>query len=124
MAKKGKKPQDQISDLAKRINDTIARWKNHYNHGCNDPTYPDGLNMNLLRNHLIYYKQQIRELCSTHDLPLPTELYAPDLPYTDCNYFAKPESDRAKRIMSRPGWQCYNHEPIAGEYDERQLSLF
>ena len=27
MAKKGKKPQDQISDLAKRINDTIARWK-------------------------------------------------------------------------------------------------
>lgn len=119
-----KTPERKVDEIVEEIKHTISHWKNCNKNGCNDPFYPDGLNMNLLRNHLVYYKRQIREICISNDLPLPPEAYTPNLPYTDCNYFAKPESDRARRIMSRPGWQCYNHEPIGGEYNERQLSLF
>jgi len=119
-----KSPKQSVDEMVGAIRRTIANWKNSKENGCNDPGWPDGANMNLLRNHLVHYKRQIREICMANDLPLPLEAYTPDLPYTDCNYFAKPESDRARRIMSRPSWQCYNHEPTGGEYDERQLSLF
>lgn len=121
-------PEQTVNETVEAIRQTIANWKNHKENGCNDPSWADGVNMNLLRNHLISYKRQIRELCIANDLHLPPEVYTPDLPYTDCNYFAKPESDRARRIMSRPNWQCFNHRPIpiggVNEYDERQLALF
>lgn len=121
-------PKKEVEKMAEEIKQTVVRWKSHKENGCSDPCWADGVNMNLLRNHLFYYKQQIREICMANDLPLPPEAYVPDLPYVDCNYFALPESDRARRIMSRPGWQCCNHEPIpiggVNEYDERQLALF
>jgi hypothetical protein len=123
MAKK-KTPQQEVYEIAERVTGTVASWKSHKVNGCNDPFYPDGLNMNLLRNHLFYYKRKIRELCAEHNLLLPPEAFTPDLPYTDCNYFAKPKSDRAVKIMDRPGWECCNHESIGGEYHDRQLSLF
>lgn len=119
-----KSPKQTVDEMAEAIKQTIANWKNLKESGCNDPGWPDGLNMNLLRNHVIYYKCEIKDLCKKHTLLIPPEAYVSDLPYTDNNYFAKPKGDRAKRIMSRPGWQCYNNEPIGGKYDERQLSLF
>lgn len=110
MARKKLSPEERITEMATKIRETIARWKNHKENGCCDPAYADGTNMNLLRNHVIGYKRQIRELCEENNIPLPDEVYLPNLPYVDNNYFAKPDSDRAKRIMSRPGWECYNHE--------------
>lgn len=81
--------------------------------------------MNLLRNHLVSYKRQIKELCAEYNLPLPKEAFLPDLPYTDQNYFAKADSERAQRIMSRPGWRCKNHEiPDKGKYDDAVMTLF
>lgn len=116
-------PKQQVEKLCIEANETIKRWKSHKINGCSDPTYPDGVNMNLLRNHLFYYKRQIRDICFEHKMPLPPEAFLPDLPYTDSNYFADPTSDRAKRIMSNPYWKCANLEKVGGEYDEMQLSL-
>lgn len=123
MAKK-RDPKEELAVLCQKVRDTVTRWKSHRENGCGDPFYPDGVNMNLLRNHLISYKRKIRELCAQLELPLPPEAFIPGLPYTDANYFADPSSERAQRIMSRPGWTCYNHEnPSSGEYDETQLTL-
>ena len=117
--------EQTLSKLCQGANDTITRWKQHKQNGCNDPGWPDGVNMNLLRNHLISYKRQIKELCAEHNLPLPKEAFLSDLPYTDQNYFAKPDSERAQRIMSRPGWRCCNHEiPDEEEYDAMAMTLF
>jgi hypothetical protein len=126
MTSKRKKPtpQQSLQTLCQKANDTITRWKSHKENGCNDPTWPDGVNMNLLRNHLFSYKGQIRELCAENNFPLPLEAFLPNLPYTDENYFAKPYSERAQRIMSRPGWQCHNKETPKEEYDETVLTLF
>ena len=81
--------------------------------------------MNLLRNHLIYYKRLIREVCAENDFDLPAEAFYPDLPYVDENYFVKPNSERAKRIKNFPNWKTRNQESIAPAiYDELSLVLF
>lgn len=121
---KKKSPQETVEELAREIRDTIARWKKYKESGCSDPAYPDGLNMNLLRNHVMYYKQKIREICSENNLTLPEEVYLPNLPYVDNNYFAKPQSERAQRIMQFPNWRSHNHEKPSMEYDESALTLF
>lgn len=120
---KKEKAEQQLQNLCQEAKDTIARWKSHKENGCSDPFYPDGVNMNCLRNHLIYYKRQIKEICTKHGMTLPPEAFLPGLPYTDSNYFAKPKSDRAKRIMDRPRWRCCNHEEPRSEYDESLLTF-
>ena len=69
MAKK-KDPRQQIDETAVKIRETISRWNSHKENGCSDPTWPDGANMNLLRNHVFSYKRQIRDLCAEHEKPL------------------------------------------------------
>lgn len=115
--------EDKLQGLTKGVTETIARWKSYKENGGTDPFYPDGVNMNLLRNHLIHYKREIRELCAEKNISLPAEAFVPNLPYTDENYFAKPESERAKYIMSKPYWKCCNHECPGGEYDESILTF-
>lgn len=39
-----------------------AHWEHLRDHGGQDPFWHDGVNMNLTRNHIIYYKQQLEEL--------------------------------------------------------------
>lgn len=120
---KKKSVDDQLQELILKVNDTITRWKSYKENGGTDPFYPDGVNMNLLRNHLIHYKREIRELCAENNVSLQGEAFFPNLPYTDENYFAKPESERAKYIMSKPCWRCCNHECPEGEYDESILTF-
>lgn len=37
-------------------------WDFIREHGCRDPFWPDGCNMNLIRNHIIYYYRELREV--------------------------------------------------------------
>lgn len=121
---KKKTPEQQICEYAQEIVKSIAHWQDIRKNGCNDPGWPDGVNLNLVKNHVIYYKRQIRELCIVFNLPTPQEIYLPTPPVVDNNFFAKPRSDRAKRIMSRPGWMCANLEPEQKKYNVNQLTIF
>ena len=38
-----------------------AQWESLYQQGGSDPFYPDGVNLNLVRNHILYFKRQIEE---------------------------------------------------------------
>lgn len=123
--KRNKKPEAQLETYRSEAHGTINRWRHIAVNGCSDPFWPDGGNMNLLRNHLIYYKRLIREVCAENDFDLPAEAFYPDLPYVDENYFAKPNSERAKRIMNSPSWRCCNQEqPQLAIYDELSFVLF
>ena len=52
--------------LKEELEESFQRWDNELYNGGSDPYYSDGLNMNLLRNHIIAYKTQMKE---TGELP-------------------------------------------------------
>lgn len=116
-----KTPEQQISEYGHEIVNEIAMWKDHNKNGCNDPAWPDGCNMNLLRNHIIYYKHKIRELCTDNGITLPVEYYFPTPPEVPDNYMAHlRQAERVKRLRQ------WGYKLVAGNYryDDRQMSLF
>lgn len=48
--------------LNEQIEERIAHWKYVYENGSGDPFWADGVNLNLIRNHVIYYLRQLKEL--------------------------------------------------------------
>jgi hypothetical protein len=49
-------------DYLKQIDLERAHWNDLYENGCADPFWEDGCNLNLIRNHIIYYYRKIEEL--------------------------------------------------------------
>ena len=106
MVKKYTKPttEQEIEHLRKDIVQELAHWKNLRKYGCQDPFWPDGTNMNLVRNHIIYDKERLKELIP--DGNLPEEYYLPTPPVVDNNYLAPKGEyfDRRKKSIERvPG---------------------
>ena len=97
-------PEQEIEQLRKDIVQELAHWKNLRKYGCQDPFWPDGTNMNLVRNHIIYDKERLKELIP--DGNLPEEYYLPTPPVVDNNYLAPKGEyfDRRKKSIERvPG---------------------
>ena len=81
-------PGEQLEKLVSELAAEIAHWMNINEYGCNDPFWPDGCNMNLTRNHVIYYKRKIAEHCGEYKLPLPDLYYRPTPPEVSETYVA------------------------------------
>ena len=78
--------------------------------------------MNLARNHIIYYKRCINEICSKECIPLPEEHYIPTPPPVDNNYMANYNNKkRVKRLKIDYQMKLTNKKT---EYDDTQLNLF
>lgn len=69
--------EDKVKEYCQCIRREIEHWKVINQNGCNDPFWSDGCNMNLTRNHIIYYQSKIHEICTENQLPLPEECYFP-----------------------------------------------
>lgn len=120
MKKKKTTPEQTIKALVEDIIREVGAWEHKNENGCSDPFWPDGVNMNLNRNHIIYDKRQIGEICRENGLPLPEEYYIPTPPEVDNYYMA---NLKQKRRVERIG----NREKITtkrNKYDREQLSLF
>lgn len=92
-------PEQEIESLRKDILQELKRWQFLREHGGQDPFWPDGVNMNLIRNHIIYDKTRLLELCQ--DGKLPEEYYLPTPPEVDKDYLARKNKyfkERKKRI--------------------------
>ena len=99
MARRKKTLQEQISAEANEIRRGIAHWCYMREYGCSDPSWPDGANMNLARNNIIYGKRRLEELCTEAGVDLPEEYYLPIPPEVSTRYMADMTSDRAKTLM-------------------------
>ena len=99
MARRKKTLQEQIDAEADEIRREIAHWCYMREYGCSDPSCPDGVNMNLTRNHVIYGKRRLEELCAEAGVDLPEEYYLPAPPKVSKRYVADITSDRAKQLM-------------------------
>lgn len=120
---KKESPQRQLKIYSDEILKEIEMWEYQYKNGCNDPFWPDGCNLNLLRAHVISYKKDIKNICDEIGMSVPKEYFLPTPPYTDVNYFANPESERAKRIKKYN--LCANTEKVDKEsLENKQISIF
>ena len=82
--------------------------------------------MNLVRNHIIYYKKHINEICLKEGIQLPEEYYIPTPPPVDNNYMANyNDKKRVKRLKKRLKIDCQMKlTNKKAQYDEEQLSIF
>lgn len=85
-------------DYAAALENSFARWDYIREHGCSDPFWADGVNMNLVRNHIIYYKQQLSEEATL--FLLPKAYYREVPPEVDNNYMARPDEIRQNAARS------------------------
>lgn len=98
----------------------VERWKYICENGCSDPFWPDGTNMNLTRNHIMYHKWKIEFWCAVLGLALPGEYYIPTPPEAPEGYMANlKQKERVKRISSG-GRILITEKPI---YDDSQMSF-
>ena len=49
------------------IDERFQRWDEIYHHGCSDPFWPDGININLVRNHIIYHRKELDSLLANQE---------------------------------------------------------
>lgn len=94
--------RSQQTDYAAALEQAYERWDFLREHGGSDPFWPDGVSMNLVRNHIIYYKNQLAKQEDTL-FGLPDAYYKETPPETDCNYMARPDDIRedARKAMER-----------------------
>lgn len=48
-----------VEELEKDLHNELHRWNTLYNFGGNDPSWPDGVNLNLVRNHILYLVEKL-----------------------------------------------------------------
>lgn len=118
---KKKTVKQQLEEYKADIVLEIECWKHTNEHGCGDPFWADGGNMNLTRNHIIYDKRMIVQICEKNNLYLPEEYYLPTPPEVDEYYMATlNEKERVERM--RLEGETLTTRRV--EYDSQQLTLF
>lgn len=58
MAKRQRSRKEQLAEV---IRESHEQWKRLRENGCNDPFWTDGVNLNLVRNHIIYGRRLCEE---------------------------------------------------------------
>ena len=118
---KEKTSEKKVKSYCEQIRKEISRWKDINQNGCSDPFWPDGCNMNLTRNHIIYYKRQLEDICRSTGCDLPEEYYLATPPDVDDKYMAHlKQKDRVQRLFYMRGAPVLKRY----SYDEQQMSLF
>ena len=81
-------PEQRLKKLCKKIIFEREVWKHINEEGCSDPFWPDGMNMNLTRNHILSYRNEIAEICEECGSNLPAEYFSKVPPVVPDNYVA------------------------------------
>ena len=89
--------KEQLEKYKKELEETFKRWDTIVVDGCNDPFWSDGCNINLVRNHILYYKNKIYDLSISLSLPLPSIYFIPTPPIVPNNYLARGKEGQEKR---------------------------
>lgn len=84
----------ELSKLIQELEDRFNRWEHLKIYGGQDPFWSDGCNMDLVRNHILHYKSQIKNLCEEKGLELPEIYYKDTPPEVDRDYMARTDEIR------------------------------
>ena len=91
MAKKNESREKQINQLIMECERFYEEWNVLHERGGRDPTWPDGVRLNLVRNHIIGCQQSLRELCGICKLP---EIAKKAPPEVESEYMARADEIR------------------------------
>jgi len=110
-------PRKQQTDHAVKLQKAFDRWDDIHVNGCNDPGWPDGVNLNLVRNHVLYYRRQIEENLNLFGYP---EIYNREVPPKVAqSYMARPDEIRAAAGASLEAYQADpDYQYILAHHDE------
>lgn len=97
MSKREREP-----DYAAELEKSFDCWDEIFTKGGSDPFWSDGVNLNLVRSHIIGYKEQLAEREDTL-LGLPKIFYRETPLLVDKDYMARPDEIRenARKVMER-----------------------
>lgn len=85
-----KKPNMKKEELNKELLSSYEHWKDLYENGGKDPFYFDGTNLNLVHNHIRYYKLKLEELLEDNFLAYPESYFIPEPPLLPEGFLVKP----------------------------------
>lgn len=54
--------KDERKETEQNLIGEFARWEHLHKYGGQDPFWEDGCNLNLVRNHILYYRRKLEEL--------------------------------------------------------------
>ena len=94
----GKRQQE---DYAAELQKSHERWAYIYEHGASDPSWEDGVNLNLVRNHILYYRDKIKDNMPPENYP---DAYFKEIPpEVNQKYMARSDEIRtaAKESLAR-----------------------
>lgn len=78
--RKGKKEEPSVKKLQEQAQRELLHWQALKKYGGSDPVWPDGVNMNLTRNHIIYANRKIAELAN---VPQQLGMFGESVPMLD-----------------------------------------
>lgn len=93
-------PKERLKQTVKDCLERYQHWQKLYEDGGSDPFYTDGANLALVRNHIIYYKKQMEEVCLALACELPDVYFRALPPEVPAGYMAKP--DEIRQAAGRP----------------------
>lgn len=101
IASKNPSRKKLIEALSEPLQDEYDGWYKLSKEGCNDPSWPDGTNMNLIRNHIINSRQKAEKMLTKEELE-NNPLFNRELPpEVDEDFVAvKPEKSRLTHLES------------------------
>ena len=79
--------QTKAEKFEELLQKEFERWEQLYIYGGNDPFYEDGVNLNLIRNHIISYKMKCKEELKTDEYP--QDYFKSTPPEIDDTYMAR-----------------------------------
>lgn len=88
------------TDYAAELENDYARWDKVFTEGGSDPFWTNGVNLELTRSHILYYKAQLAKQENSL-FGLPDVYYRETPPEVDCDYMARPDEIRenARKAM-------------------------
>lgn len=82
--------KDERAELESKLIASYEEWEYYHEYGGHDPFNEDGVNMNLIRNHILHYRMQLEELDY-----FPEIMERPVPPEMENTYMARAEEIRA-----------------------------
>lgn len=88
------------TDYTAALENDYAQWDELFTKGGSDPSWTDGVNLNLVRNHILYDKEHLAKQENSL-FGLPEVYYRETPPEVDPNYMARPDEIRenARKAM-------------------------